>query len=172
MLTYIYERATYKYQVEPIQSIDDAKTLAKFAHKYDIMHMLDASEKYLIEKVSRNDPQLRAKDGSHPLVALTTLAEQCGLHNLLAHCEVLLVQQDDRSLWTPEAVTPGQISQDSLLRMLRAYQIHSTRVSQQSSAYCYSCGYNTAGKGTPAKGQDCYASVAEVLIWQSTDTTH
>lgn len=153
VLTYIYNNTTIKCQNEPIQSIDDAKTLARFAHKYDMVEMRHACEEYLISKVSANDASLEATEAVQPLVALVDLAECCEMDHLLTYCEVLLVSQGNSSLWDSKAVVSGQISRETLLRMLRAYQIG---VAGMGTRVCPHC---------RRQSKPIYPTVSEILRW-------
>lgn len=160
VLTFVYHNFTFKSQTKPIQSIDDAKMLATFAHKYNMRQMLSACEQYLISKAK--DKDLQAKDGEQPLVGLSIFAEQCGLHKLLAHCENLLVRQEDTNLWQCKAVMSGQVSQGSLLRMLRAFQMQCTEM--HSSFYGgYAASRHHAHRGFP--------TVTDMLDWQTGDSS-
>lgn len=156
VLKYLYRHFTFKYQTGTIQSVDDAK--------YHMEQMLYACEKFLISQVSASPKGWQATVAL--LVSLTILAEQCGLHTLLAHCENLLVQQDDVSLWQCEAVISGQISQGRLSRMLRAFQMQRT---QQQRAEMQFVPYENCARGQ-AMSSSHYSglpSVTDMLKWQS-----
>lgn len=159
-LTYLYSNFTYKSEMKPIQSISDAKTLARFAHKYDMRQMLDACDRYLISKVSGNVDMITRQQ----LVSISVLAEQCGLRTLLAHCECLLVQTDDVNLWQCEAVISGQISQGSLLRMLRALQ-QCVRTQRTQMQFSY-CEEKVLSESRRPNG---FPTVPDMLKWQGTD---
>lgn len=148
VLKHLYSSFTYKISPAPTPSFGDAKILARFAHKYDMRQMLNVCEECLISQLSYNNELHDAQT----LVELTRLADQCSLHTLLAHCEFLLVAHTDGSLWHSQAVISGQVSRNSLLRILRALQMQSTSDSMH------------AARDRRSRRQ--HATVEDMLKWQ------
>jgi len=115
-----------------IKSAADAKSLVRFAHKYNITSLLKASEQYLVGLVLVDMSIAQAKDyqlfnTNEALVSCTALADDCNLDNLLAHCELFMIKDDDYQLWCHAAMSSNEISRSCLLRVLRGVQTHRIR---------------------------------------------
>lgn len=137
-LIHLYKGCTVITASSPeIGSVEEAKALVRFAHKYSIMSLIKASEDYLVE-LAQDDVTgalvMSADnclfDTKEALVSCIVLAEACSLNRLLAHCELFMIRSKDMSLWYDSAVTSNKISNSCLLRMLRGAQIF-MRTSEQ-----------------------------------------
>lgn len=154
VLAYLYANFTFETERQPIKSVDVAKILARFAYKYGMQQTLASCAKLLIEAMGSYNFEKQISEDIQHLLSLSSLAEQCVLPHLLAHCEAQLVRQVKSELWHSSAVVFDQISQSSLLRILRAYQ---TSIAGLRS--CPHCG------GSP-RARVC---VSDVLQWHGVD---
>lgn len=118
-LGYLYRGCTTCSSSTPqLESTDDAKSLVKFASKYSIKSLVGACESYLIDCLQNGD----FLNTTEAMVTWTALAEECELNTFLAHCELRMINNRDRSKWCHPAMTSNKISRRCLLRMLRGLQ--------------------------------------------------
>lgn len=124
-LEYLYKGCTVcsSSELHP-KSSDDAKSLVKFAHKYNIRSLVQACETYLLACLHQRGPS-DFFTSAEAIVEWTALAEECELATFLAHCELCMMHDRDRSkpLWSHPAMTSDHISRRCLLRMLRGLQL-------------------------------------------------
>lgn len=122
-LEYLYKGCTIcSSSALHFKSSDDAKSLVKFAHKYNIRSLVEACETYLVGCLQ----QTRHHDmftSTEAMVEWTALAEECELNSFLAHCELFMMNDRDRNKWSHPAMTSDHISRRCLLRMLRGLQL-------------------------------------------------
>lgn len=137
-LMHLYKGCTVITPSTPeIRSAEEAKALVRFAHKYSITSLINASEDYLVELAQDDvagDLVVSGEnclfDTNEALVSCVVLAEACSLKRLLAHCELFMIKSKDMTVWYDSAVTSNKISNSCLLRMLRGAQIF-MRTSEQ-----------------------------------------
>ena len=106
-----------------LQSVEDAVSLAKFAHKYDVTDLVYECESYLVitANVDRGSALFSVVEA---VMSLLMLAASCCMNTLLAHCELFMIRQEDKSLWQHPALLSDKISRQCLLRLLRGAQRH------------------------------------------------
>ena len=104
-----------------LKSSDDAKSLVKFAHKYNIKSLVEACETYLVDCLQQPGHHDLFRN-TEAIVEWTALAEEFELDTLLAHCELFMMSDRDRHKWSHPAMTTDHISRRCLLRMLRGLQ--------------------------------------------------
>lgn len=132
-LTYLYRHCVFSNEAETIKSPEAARPIIKFSHKYGMQGMLDACETYFMSKVLKIPATDRYEGGVQAVVAWIALAEEFGLSNLLAQCELFLIQDQDVFLWSDKALLSDSLSRASLLRMLRGLQSSRGRLHAHSS---------------------------------------
>lgn len=136
-LSYLYQGCTvWLASTLVISTLEDAVSLARFAHKYGIEHLLQACQQHLVRilklHIAGSDKSLsQSSDMAH----LTDLAETCEMHELLAHCELVMIKSTDCNLWTDDAMLSEKVSRHSLLRMLRAPKHSGASTMQPSAAF-------------------------------------
>ena len=116
-----------------IKSIDDAKAVITFAHKYTCTSLLEACEAYLVGLAQKDmsgdsGDQYHLFSSNQAILFWTELAEACHMDTLLAHCELSMVKDRDELLWRHPALTSGKISRSCLLRLLRASHLAIQRI--------------------------------------------
>lgn len=128
-LEYLYKGCTIWLASDfKISGFSDAMSLAKFAHKYEIVPLLQACEAYLVQRLQNMafdviGIQLSPACSNIDAIArIIDLAETCNMKKLLAHCEFVMIKTGDRDLWSHPAMLSDAVSRHSLLRMLRAFQ--------------------------------------------------
>lgn len=123
-LTYFYMRcAVMSSSRLELQSVDDAISLARFAHKYAVTPLAAECESFLVVNAQTlNGAALFTTPEA--VVSLLLLAESCCMETLLAHCELFMIKQSDSSFWQHPAFMSQRISQQCLLRLLRGAQHH------------------------------------------------
>ena len=118
-LHYLYKGCTvWLASTLVISKIEEAVSLAKFAHKYEIEPLLQACQQYLVQELKT----VQSNNAGHEAIQLADLAETCDMRELLGHCEFVMISSQDSNLWTDLAMLSDQVSRRSLLRMLRAFQ--------------------------------------------------
>lgn len=152
-LTYLYRHCVFSTETPKIKSPEAAKPIIKFSHKYAMQGMLDACETYFMSKVLKVPATERYEGGVQAVVAWIALAEEFGLSNLLAHCELLLIQDQDVFLWNDKALLSETISRARLLRMLRGLQSSRERLHAHPSIIGPSTAYDP--------------KLSELLGWQN-----
>ena len=122
-LEYLYKGCTICSSSElHLKSRDDAKSLVKFAHKYNIKSLVEACETYLVGCLQQTGQQ-NFFTSTEAIVEWTALAEECELHTFLAHCEFFMINDRDRNRWSHPSMASDHISRRCLLRMLRGLQL-------------------------------------------------
>ena len=135
-LTYIYRGCTVCSASPPkLKSIDDTESLIRFAHKYDIKDLLDVCEAYMVELVKADLVTAAARDyqlfkSNQCLVSWTALAEECNLDTLQAHCELFMINDNDKDLWCHPATCSEQLSRSCLQRVLHGMQANKQSIEQ------------------------------------------
>ena len=110
-----------------IQSPDEAQSLVRFAHKYDIHHLWSGCEDYLMQ-LAQEDlavvvPEVKKLfTSTQATVSWTALAEDCELDRFGAHCELFMIRSRDTDLWQHPAFLSESISRECMMRMLRGLQ--------------------------------------------------
>ena len=115
-LRFLYRSIVCNGALPTLSSVEDAIGLAKFGHKYQSTGFSAISENYLVEQ-AQSDPSLLTDPKS--LAVCISLAESCKMHNLLAHCELHMINSSSEEFWQQTAVHCEHISKQSLLRVLR-----------------------------------------------------
>lgn len=123
-LTYFYRGCAVMSPSKPdLKSTEDAISLARFAHKYDVTDLVRECESYLVAKAQVNSGS--AMFTSVPAtLSMLILAESCHMDELLAHCELFMIKSQDKNFWQNPALLSEGISRQCLLRLLRGAQLH------------------------------------------------
>ena len=96
-LEYLYKGCTIcSSSALLLKSSDDARSLVKFAHKYNITSLVEACETYLVDCLQQTGHH-DFFTSTEALVEWTALAEECELNTFLAHCEVFIMHNWDRN---------------------------------------------------------------------------
>ena len=121
-LIYFYRGCAVMSPSKPeLQSVEDAVSLAKFAHKYDVKALV--REAYLVVKAQeRGGSALFAN--TEAVVSMLITAESCRMDSLQAHCELFMIKLPDKGFWQHPALMSERISRQCLLRLLRGAQYH------------------------------------------------
>ncbi|DBA95178.1 TPA: hypothetical protein ACH3X1_015726, partial [Trebouxia sp. C0004] len=105
VLRYCYQYCKLFSSNKPrLESAEDACSLARFAHKYGMQALLRECETFLTT-------QVKAVEASHDsldiasVIEWTALAEECGMTQLVAHCELVMAKSWDTSLWQDNRLT-------------------------------------------------------------------
>ena len=130
-LTYFYMGCAVISPLKPeLQSVDDAISLARFAHKYAVTALVAECESFLVMNAhTLNGAALFTT--TEAVVSLLLLAESCCMETLLAHCELFMIKQSDSSFWQHPALMSERISRQCLLRLLRGAQHHKMKSEAQ-----------------------------------------
>jgi hypothetical protein len=97
------------------------------------------------------------------VIEWTALAEECGMTQLVAHCELVMAQSWDRNLWQDDRLTDTDtISRACLLRVLRAAQHHMI-ASEQRMQQMVVNRYNSFHTGA---SPTCHAGINDLIKWQ------
>ena len=163
VLRYCYRACTLFSPSKPrLESAEDACSLARFAHKYDMQALSEACEAFLVSKVQAVETAHDSLD-VNSLVAWTMLAEECNMTQLLANCELILARTWDTCLWQHALLcNTDSISRACLLRILRAAQHHMI-ASEQRMQQMVVNRYNSFHTGAR---HTCHADLADLLSWQ------
>ena len=161
VLKYCYQSCRLFSCSKPaLVSAQDACSLARFAHKYDMRPLLQECEVYLISQAQLAEANHTSIDVS-AIVTWVLVAETCHLMRLLAHCELVLAKSWDVGCWQHNCLMSNEsISRSSLLRILRAAQHHtiaSEHRMQQIVVNRYNCFSHTSS---------CYVTVETLMAWQ------
>lgn len=168
VLRYCYQSCTLFSSSRPsIESAEDACSLARFAHKYDMQALSAACEDFLISRAKAVETARDRLDISS-VTEWTSLAEECNMTQLLANCELILARTWDTCLWQDALVTgTDNISRACLLRVLRAAQHHMI-ASEQRMQQMVVNRYNSFHTGAR---QTCHAELADLIAWQNPKAT-
>jgi len=163
VLRYCYQSCTlFSSSKLCLESAKDACSLARFAHKYDMQALLRACETFLTESARAVETSRESLDITS-VVEWTSLAEECGMTELLAHCELIMARTWDTSLWQDSHLTESDsISRACLLRILRAAQHHMV-ASEQRMQQMVVNRYNSFHTGA---SPTCHAGVNDLIKWQ------
>ena len=163
VLRYCYQNCTLFSSSKPrLQSAKDACSLARFAHKYDMQALLQECEIFLTAKAKAVETLQDTLDITS-MVEWTSLAEECDMAQLLAHCELIMAKTWDTSLWQDSRLTyADNISRACLLRVLRAAQHHMV-ASEQRMQQMVVNRYNSFHTGA---SPTCHAGIDDLLKWQ------
>ena len=138
---FIYERILCQAHNAPTlqlwESVDQARPIVRFAHKFDMTIILEECDECLSAKVREN---LQPGGQSPPMfssreltIAWAALAEQCSLGKLLACSELFMAMMTDGNFWAGDNSAVQHLSQASLLRILTAAR---TQASAQVLGKC------------------------------------
>jgi len=142
-----------------LQSVDDAISLARFAHKYAVTALVAECESYLVMNAhTLNGAALFTTPEA--VVSLLLLAESCCMETLLAHCELFMIKQSDSSFWQQPALMSERISRQCLLRLLRGAQHHKMTSEAQITALQATPPSRTAQSPFVSKGASPFANLA------------
>ena len=109
-----------------IQSVDDAQTLAKFAHKYNLEQLHKLSERCIVDRMAfRNDT----------VIGWMQIAEHLEMNLLLAHCELFFIR-NFRSMSAADKQVHS-VSQKSLLRIMDGLAGRGADVPDWSRSLCH-----------------------------------
>lgn len=123
-LTYFYRGCAVMSPSKPdLKSTEDAISLAKFAHKYDVTDLVRECESYLVAKAQINSGSAMFTNVPATM-SLLFLAETCRMDELLAHCELFMIKSQDKNFWQNPALLSEGVSRQCLLRLLRGAQLH------------------------------------------------
>lgn len=160
VLKYCYQSCTIFSCSKPtLASAQDACSLARFAHKYDMQPLLQECEAYLITQAqaAESNHTSLAVD-VHAIVEWALVAETCHLTRLLAHCELVLAKTWDASCWQDTLLTSeDSISRSSLLSATQYHTVASEQRMQQIVVNRYNCFSNSSS---------CHVSVDVLMAWQ------
>lgn len=161
VLKYCYQSCTIFSCSKPaLASAQDACSLARFAHKYDMQPLLQECELYLITKAQTAENNHASVDIG-AIVSWASVAETCHLTRLLAHCELVLAKTWDANCWQDTRLMgEDSISRSSLLRIMRAAQHHtvsSEQRMQQIVVNRYNCFSQTSS---------CHVTIDMLIAWQ------
>ena len=170
VLTYMYRSSVLTPESYPSPDLPHAEQLIRFAHIYGMASVLSAYEARLVPQVlsTRNfNGDFAMMKDNEALAHWIEIAEQCEMHQLLAHCESFLSQDDDEILWKPETIVADSISRESLLRVVRAMQLHVKALRRLLPAHSPSCAVGAAQlmewRPSNASKKTCKNSLADVL---------
>ena len=122
-LEYLYKGCTIcSSSALHLKSNDDARSLVKFAHKYNIKSLVEACETYLVGCLQQTGHH-SFFTSTEAIVKWTTLAEECELDHLSGSLRARYDNDWDRNKWSHAAMTSDHISRRCLLRMLRGLQL-------------------------------------------------
>ena len=141
-----------------ISDPEDAVSLAKFAHKYEIEPLLQACQEHLVKNLKQYITGADKSLSCGAVMAhLIDVAETCEMRELLAHCELFMIKSDNSNLWSDQAMLSEQVSRQSLLRMLRALQAFRCDVVATKSGSMYYSG--------SSRSADHDVSVKQLMSW-------
>lgn len=124
-LTYIYQRVLGSIKPAPSKqlwkSIDQARPVIEFAHKFDMKCILEEADTCLSEDAQLADGQWLFQDVDS-IVAWANLANDYCLKKLLSEVELVMLKCDKTDLWQRSASATHQVPQACQLRVLRAAQ--------------------------------------------------
>ena len=163
LLRYCYQCCTLFSSSKPcLGSAKDACSLARFAHKYDMQALLRECEAFLTVKAKAVETSNNTLDITS-ILEWASLADGCGMTDLLAHCELIMAKTWGTSLWQDSRLTEADsISRSCLLRVLRAAQHHmvaSEQRMQQMTVNRYN-NFHTGASPT------CHAGINDLVKWR------
>lgn len=126
VLEYLYQRHANTSLQTPSRSLWEspaaARSIIKFAHKYDMFVIVLECDAFLCQRAEENPSSIF--QNIETTVAWAALAEECNMKTFLSHAEFHMVSSKDRNLWQHPAFAKHGLSSASLLRMLRAAQMN------------------------------------------------
>ena len=100
-LKFLYKRTTTEAKDTPSKglwnSVEDARPIIQFAHKFNMQTILQECDTCLSQKAETDSTGIFRDDDS--TVAWAALAEECGLKKLLANAELYMVKNVDPAFW-------------------------------------------------------------------------
>ena len=114
-----------------IQSLGNAQSLVRFAHKYSMDDWLLGTEDYLMDlalvdaSAAAVGPEVnKLFTSTEAIIGWTVLAEECGLARFGACCEFFMVNSRDTMLWQHPAFLSANISRECTMRLLCSLQAY------------------------------------------------
>lgn len=124
-LKYLYQRSILGLTDTPSKklwrSVDKARPIITFAHKFDMTGILEECDTCLSEKADRQGGKL-VFSSTDVTCAWAALADGCSLKKLLSKAEVFMLQSVDSKFWQSDSMATYQLSRACLARILRAAQ--------------------------------------------------
>lgn len=129
VLRYLYQRSAFPLTNNPSKqlwmSVDAARPIIKFAHKFNMKSVLEECDSCLSEKAQDGDGQV-VFSTSEAVIAWAELAEECDLKHLLACTLLFMVKAMDPAFWQPDSFANHNLSQTCWMKLMQAAQ-HSMR---------------------------------------------
>lgn len=183
-LKFLYKRTTMEAAETPSknlwQSIEDARPIVQFVHKFNMRTILQEFDTCLARQAAASSERIFMDDNS--IVAWAALAEECGLKTLLAHAELFMVKIRARAFWQSPAFDQHKLSNSCMRRMLQAAQLHMNDWNSKFSpgacqddawaqSHCRSCNTkvwctNCARLHPERKPIVAHASLSRMISWQ------
>ena len=104
------------------KSVEDARLILQFAHKFNMQTILQECDIFLSRKAEADSEGIFKDNDS--TVAWAELAEECGLNRTLASAELFMVKNADPTFWQSPAFNKHKLSSSCMLRMLQAAQLN------------------------------------------------
>ena len=162
ILKFLYKRtvtvATDTPSNDLWKSVEDARPILQFAHKFNMQTILQECD-ICLSRMAEADSEGIFKDNESP-VAWAELAEECGLKRLLANAELFMVKNTDPAFWQNPAFNKHKLSSSCMLRMLRAAQLN---MNDWSSKFII--GTSQDKEWALAVCQGCYCNNSNSTVW-------
>lgn len=125
VLEFLYKRSIVGLTDTPSkqlwQSVDKARPIITFAHKFDMKGILEECDTCLSKKAQEQGGRL-IFSSTDATFAWGALADSCSLQKLLSNVELFMLRCVDPMFWQSESSATHQLSQACLTRILRAAQ--------------------------------------------------
>lgn len=125
VLRSLYQRSALPLTNTPSKqlwkSVDAARPIVKFAHKFNMKSVLEECDSCLSEKAQDGDGRVMFST-SEAVIAWAELAEECDLKHLLACTLLFMVKAMDPAFWQPDSFAKHNLSQACWTRLMQAAQ--------------------------------------------------
>ena len=156
VLNYLYQRSAYPLTNNPSKqlwmSVDAARPIIKFAHKFNMKSVLEECDSCLSENAQDGDGQVMFST-SEAVIAWAVLAEEYGLKRLLACTLLFMVKALDPGFWQPNSFANHNLSQACWMRLMQAAQHH-----MRESARIFQTQQQTICPPAHAIPKECYSN--------------